>query len=283
MSKPRKKYTYLIDGGLSFLLALRCEGLTEKKDVNAEIRDYLYTHLFNKPGFSGKFIWALDCPRKDNFRLNIDPKYKANRKETKVPKWLSYIKKVTGVWGVGYPGLEADDVVGLYKTHMEQLKLHGEHPEEIVVVSADKDLRILAECYIIKPYKASDVYSDKFEFWKANEGLSTWVTLMLEGDSADNIPGARGIGKGFIKEYKKHLAMQATAGKRYKWKNVPNMQASVKHMYNVVYGEENGHKEYQKTKDLVDIVRTTDDHRIDLSGFTFADYQELSDKKKKKN
>lgn len=113
----------------------------------------------------------------DNFRYNIFPEYKANRKDTVRPKWLQPCREyLVTEWNAKLAhGCEADDMLGMHQT------------EDSIICSIDKDLLMVTgkhynfvknEWYTIEPW----------------EGLKRFYTQLLTGDSSDGIPGVRGLG-----------------------------------------------------------------------------------------
>ncbi|MFA6350308.1 MAG: DNA polymerase I [Candidatus Omnitrophota bacterium] len=101
-------------------------------------------------------------------------------------------------------GYEADDVIA---TMAKQAKDHG---FIVTVVSSDKDMLQLVDdsTKVLSPYKDEGVLYDKekvLERYGVEPGaIPDFIALM--GDSADNIPGAKGIGEKtaslLIKEFK---------------------------------------------------------------------------------
>lgn len=118
-----------------------------------------------------------------NFRVHVDPEYKANRKDVKKPEHLPAIRKYlqTHHFAQVSEGCEADDFFG-----QACLDAKKENMEPIVV-SIDKDLNQIAgihynfvrdELYVVTERQADKV------FWRQ----------MLEGDRADNITGINQVG-----------------------------------------------------------------------------------------
>lgn len=114
----------------------------------------------------------------DNFRKEINPAYKANRKDKEPPRWLSDTQQFLMREWKAEPtyGFEADDMLGMLQT------------EETVICSIDKDLlQIPGQHYNFV----------KQEFYTVTElgGLQSFYRSALVGDTADNIFGVKGIGK----------------------------------------------------------------------------------------
>jgi 5'-3' exonuclease len=113
-----------------------------------------------------------------NFRKQINPEYKANRKDKPVPLWLRSCKDyLISEWKAEVcEGYEADDALGMYQT------------ADSIICTIDKDLDQIAG----KHYNFV-----KQEFYDVLEldGLRHFYKQLLIGDKADNIFGVVGIGK----------------------------------------------------------------------------------------
>lgn len=117
----------------------------------------------------------------NNFRYQIDPNYKANRKGKPDPIYRADANEylVTEYGASVSDGYEADDAIGIAAS--------GIPIEERVVCSIDKDLKQ------IEGYHYN---------WRKNEhatvtsleGTQLLYRQLLTGDTADNIPGVGGIG-----------------------------------------------------------------------------------------
>jgi len=151
----------------------------------------------NKPDYI-----ILATEGKNNLRKVIDKEYKANRKKTEdnLISQINEIEKLCeklGIKVIGVEQYEADDVITSYTI---QFKKFGGN---VQIVSTDKDLyQLLSDNVsiynpvtkkIIKP----DYCIEKFGV-KPNEMR---LFLSLTGDSADNIPGVKGIGDGTAAKY----------------------------------------------------------------------------------
>jgi DNA polymerase-1 len=102
----------------------------------------------------------------ENFRKKIDSGYKSHRKKIRKPvsyapmrKWIEETHHT-----ICYPNLEADDAIGLLAT--------GEHKDNCVIISGDKDMRTIPawQCCIIDDQIESRVLNEKIniaECWEA--------------------------------------------------------------------------------------------------------------------
>ncbi len=142
-----------------------------------------------------RIVAVFDAPGK-NFRHELYPEYKANRKpapeelKVQIPQIISIVKDFN-IPVLSIEGVEADDVIGVLTKIAQQNGLNS------TIVSADKDLAQLLndKVRIFDPKKntlttAADFYDENgFEPDKLVDLMGLW------GDTADNIPGVAGIGK----------------------------------------------------------------------------------------
>lgn len=124
-----------------------------------------------------------------NFRYDIYPEYKANRKNNEKPPFFNevreyLVKEYNGIHGYN---LEADDLLVIYKNKLI------EEQKSYIVISTDKDINNLFGLnYDIKNNVARLVdteFSEQY-FWGS----------VITGDTADNIKGVPGKGPAFIKK-----------------------------------------------------------------------------------
>ena len=133
-------------------------------------------------------VWADEsivyCGGKNNFRYNLCPEYKANRKEPHSdaklfkPLMLELVKREMAIPS---HGMEADDMVRIKS--VELTKEGTEH----TVVHIDKDLDcIVGNHYNPRRQEFYDVDEDQadFHYWKQ----------ILKGDPTDNLPGLPRVG-----------------------------------------------------------------------------------------
>jgi len=112
-----------------------------------------------------------------NFRYDIYPEYKANRKQEK-PKWLQECREfLVTEWGAKIKeGYEADDAIGIAAM------------ADTIIASDDKDLlQIAGKHYNIRTQKMLTISPDEAKWM--------FYFQLLVGDAADNIKGCKGIGK----------------------------------------------------------------------------------------
>jgi DNA polymerase-1 len=173
-------------------------------------------HLSNKEGFptglltgflnfisslqkeheSDYIVFAIDS-KGDTFRNEIDPNYKANRSAPpleltlQLPIAIEWIDKM-GFKTLGMSGYEADDMIATVT------KLSLEKGYKVRIVSHDKDLYQLIDddrvvlVDAIKKKKINEAECMQ-KYGVAPKQFIDFQSLL--GDSADNVPGVKGIGK----------------------------------------------------------------------------------------
>ena len=148
--------------------------------------------------YSPKYMVAAMDSKTATFRHEMYAEYKATRPKTpedlhaQIP-WIEDILEALGVRVIRRDGFEADDVIA---TLAKKCESEGRH---CVILSADKDLQQLTNSFIhcMKP--------DKSLIWAEldEEGVERdWGVpasklldlLSLTGDTADNVPGVKGVG-----------------------------------------------------------------------------------------
>ena len=118
----------------------------------------------------------------NNFRKQVDPTYKSNRKGTRKP--VGYVALCAWVEenfkSLRKPTLEADDVLGILATKPE-------NKGKCIIVSDDKDLKTI-------PGKLYRPAADERLTITDDEALRFFLTQVLTGDTADGYKGVPGIG-----------------------------------------------------------------------------------------
>ena len=151
-------------------------------------------------------VFALDA-KGDTFRNELYDKYKANRPDVpedllkQLPLAIDWIEKM-GFETAMKTGFEADDIVASIATDAKRKGY------EVRIVSHDKDLYQLIDddmVYLFDPIKKTKINEDKC-FLKYGVKPSQFIDYQsLLGDSADNVPGVKGVGaktaQALIQEY----------------------------------------------------------------------------------
>ena len=139
----------------------------------------------------------FDCGKVE-FRLKLNPEYKANRPPmpdelaTQMP-WIKMMAEAFGWPLVSFPDYEADDLAGAFALAEKTL--------EVRIVSSDKDLSQLVDdrVKLVSPgHGNTGAFVERGESEvKEKFGVAPKLIpdyLALVGDSSDNIPGVPGIG-----------------------------------------------------------------------------------------
>ena len=121
-----------------------------------------------------------------NFRKQINPDYKGNRKSVK-PMLYTYLRQYLETSGYKIyekPNLEADDVIGILATSEKIIK------GDKVVWSLDKDFKTIP----CKFHRAAPTGKDKSEVITKEKADWWFMYQTLIGDKVDGYEGCKGIG-----------------------------------------------------------------------------------------
>ena len=144
---------------------------------------------------SDYLLFALDSKEK-TIRKELDPNYKANRSAlpedllTQLPVAIELIKKM-GFKTLEIPRYEADDIIATVAKDAHEKGI------EVEIVSSDKDLyQLVDDSGIIVYGPIEKIYIDEQGCFDKFGVKPTQIVdyLAIVGDSADNIPGVKGIG-----------------------------------------------------------------------------------------
>jgi 5'-3' exonuclease len=191
--------TLLIDGDtLAFIASAACQmtldedGFYSNFAFQAEgekIVDNKIHKLKEQLGADQMKVY-LSCPAGENWRLKIDPQYKANRKNSVRPMILSplkqYLRQKYGAEHMAY--LEADDTLGVVATHPDLV------PGKKIVVGKDKDFATIPGLH----YQLGDDDGGTNPIVREIsplEAMRAHFVQTLSGDAVDGYPGCPGIGK----------------------------------------------------------------------------------------
>ena len=272
------KTVYILD---SYGLIFRCyyafisRPLTNQRGENVSalfgfFRNFHYILQHYKPGC---IVAAMDSKTK-TFRHEMYDLYKANRPKTpedlhaQVP-WICEVLEALGIPVLQCDGYEADDIIATVSRKCR------ESGRTCRILSGDKDLMQLVDesTQILKPVTGG-------ETWKVTgiEGVEAeWGVkppqlldlLSLYGDSADNIPGVRGVG---VKTAAKLLNDYGTLEGIYE--HLGDLKGAV--LTKLTEGRENAFFS-QKLVRLCDTVPCTDiDDAINKTGMT-CNFQAAAD------
>jgi DNA polymerase-1 len=128
-----------------------------------------------------------------NFRSDIYPEYKMNRKDLVKPRLLNAVKAHLAHEYPSFirPGLEADDIMGILCTRPSLLNKQLGKVTEAIMVSIDKDMRTIPGKFFNPDYPERGVLDISVE--DANRFLM-WQTIV--GDRVDGYPGCPGVAEG---------------------------------------------------------------------------------------
>lgn len=186
-----KKKTMLLDGDIvCFQQASLAEVPTKweedlwtlhafEEPARAKLDDQIET-LRQKVGATDVIIAFTDGV---NWRKDVLPTYKANRKDVRKPMLLKPLREYCESKYKTYtrPRLEADDVLGILLTHPKIV------PGDKVLVSTDKDFKTIpGNHYNWGRDKAFTITEEEAQWWHF------YQTLM--GDATDGYAGCPGIG-----------------------------------------------------------------------------------------
>lgn len=187
----------LIDGDvLAYRFASSCETATEWEDdiwtihadmglAKAKVREFLQvdilepiTYLMELDHTPGYRVFLSDST---NFRKEVWPTYKENRKGKRKPIILQQVREwmIEEFLAEIVEGVEADDLLGMY----------GCRRKDRVICTIDKDLRTVEGYHFNwdKPDEGVLLVNNK-------DAAFQFYGQVLTGDSVDNFPGLPGCG-----------------------------------------------------------------------------------------
>ena len=145
--------------------------------------DYLLARV-NNPSFT------LYLTGENNFRYQIYPEYKANRRDTPRPAHLQSVKQflVREYQAILSDGCEADDLCGVDQCTT---------PDDTFIIHIDKDLDMIPGKHFSPEINrlGKTVREEREYYVSPGDALRTFYTQLLVGDPGDNVKGAKGIGK----------------------------------------------------------------------------------------
>jgi DNA polymerase-1 len=158
-------------------------GWASKERAN-EVLDTMINDICSDCKAQNAYICLSDM--NSNFRKNINPLYKSNRRAIK-PILYEYLRNY--MLNSGYkvyerPSLEADDVIGILATSTKIIK------GDKVVWSLDKDFKTIP----CKFHRASVNGNDISEIITPNAADWWFMYQTLVGDTVDGYSGCKGIG-----------------------------------------------------------------------------------------
>ena len=170
-------------------------GGVETRDVDRDKALYEVDRLVTETMIdleADKCMICLTDPER-NFRNDIYPEYKQNRKDLEKPVLLNEMKDHLAREYQSFirPGLEADDIMGILATYPRLLYKQLGKIDEVIMVSIDKDMRTIPAKFFNPNHPHLEVMDISEE--DANRFLM-WQTIV--GDRVDGYPGCPGVAEG---------------------------------------------------------------------------------------
>lgn len=167
-------------------------------EISTHWGDGLWTLHVNEDDVKRDILWTLDDVKrnlsvdefvicltdKDNFRKDVLPSYKSNRKETRKPMCLPAIREwlVEEHGAIIWPKLEADDVLGILATQPKR-----EATDNVIVFSRDKDLKSIPCQYTKDGVEVETITKQEADY--------NFLKQSLMGDMTDGYTGIKGVGE----------------------------------------------------------------------------------------
>lgn len=180
--------TALIDGDI---IAYRCAASCQKQGVTVEPvevalkrTDELMQRILHETASEFYYPYLTGS---NNFRLQYNPEYKANRKDFKKPEWLEQVREhLVLQWNAEVSdGCEADDLMAIEQT---------KQPDETIICTIDKDL-------LQVPGKHYNFVKSEFRTISPVEGIFNFYWQFVMGDVSDNIFGFDGKARQTIPKF----------------------------------------------------------------------------------
>lgn len=176
--------------------------------IDADSLLYKAGFVCNEPGQESLACWQLDVLMQDildttqctsyqsyisgsrNYRYDIYPAYKGNRKDMQRPVHLAALKEhILHKWkGIVTDGIEADDAVGIEQC----IAL-----DETCIAHIDKDIDMI-------PGRHYNFNKREFYDVSNEQGMRHFYKQLLLGDRADNIPSFDGIMRATVPKKLQH-------------------------------------------------------------------------------
>lgn len=159
------------------------DGLWTLHSFEEEAQQHFVSMVQNIMDKTGAEDATLVWSGSTNWRMDVYPEYKSNRKATRKPLVLKAIREWASkkYFSISTEKLEGDDVIGMLATDP---KLSGKY----VICTIDKDMKTI-------PGAHYNFGTDEF-FEINNHEADKWHMFQtLTGDATDGYPGCPGIGK----------------------------------------------------------------------------------------
>lgn len=142
-----------------------------------------------------KYDLILSGSWETNFRYQVYPEYKSNRKPERPRHFDALRKYMLGTWNGRVVEGEADDELGIlgYQSYEQDVRDAGFNNVDVKdestcsICTIDKDLNMIPGWHL--NWKREDI------FWVSNrQAWYNFFVQLLTGDSVDCIPGIKGVG-----------------------------------------------------------------------------------------
>lgn len=168
----------LIDGDVAvYRVGFTTEEETNDGIVLSRVRDLLTNILYTTQASSHRIFLTSG---EKNFRLGINPEYKANRKGKPKPVHYNLLRDyLTNEWKAEVRDYdEADDAMGIWQTRLG---------DNSIICTNDKDM------YQV-PGHHYNWTKDSFTYVEEPDAIRFFYQQILTGDTVDNVIGLHGIG-----------------------------------------------------------------------------------------
>jgi 5'-3' exonuclease len=183
--------TALVDGDIvAYRTAASCEKqgvLMETQEVALLRADELMRRILQE---TDSDTYKVFLTGSDNYRMQFNPEYKANRKDVPRPAHLQAVREyLCTEWGASVEdGQEADDAMGIYQMANQ----------ETIICSIDKDLLMIpGEHYDFVKGIRRDVYNIP--------AIRHFYWQLIMGDRTDNVFGFDGIARQKVPKKLEHV------------------------------------------------------------------------------
>jgi len=179
----------LVDGDI---VLHRCGYASDNdpEDIAIVRTDIMMKEILHETGSDHFEVWLSDN-RENNYRYQVDPQYKANRKQPRPVHYDAIKEFLFSEWKANLAlGQEADDSLGIRQIEENRNPI-GENLAWItlnsIICSIDKDLLQI-------PGKHYNFVRKEFTEISPIEGLRHFYKQLLIGDTSDNVRGVEKIG-----------------------------------------------------------------------------------------
>ncbi len=198
---------YLFLDTSNYMYRMYCRAAKDMGDPFKIFKDEI---LYITKSFQNtKTVFAIDCPRNENWRKDLYSEYKGNRSE--IDPLFSAFKEECLEWlktkflTVQYDKMEADDVIGSLAVKYYPCYISSLDQDYYQLLDKTKGI------YILRPMSGGGFSEYGYDQFKGLHGIKATQYVdykALVGDTADNFKGCPGIGtKGALKLLTKYKSL----------------------------------------------------------------------------